>query len=729
MAGAETHRPYEAGRALRRAGTVVLALALGLGALLVAPGAVAPAAAQDGLTEESHARYEVTAKGKVSASVTTTITNVTPDVGNRYYYWNRYGIAVPASAKDVRATSWGSPLTVDLEADPEDPNVRWARVGFSPLRYGSTRTIEWTYEIAGSPVRSDRWTRAGRGYATFSAQALGDPGRVSVEVVAPTSMTFDSTEEFTSRKAGGKKTLYRSEEYSEGWGVWSAVSVRDPRKTDEQDVTVGDTTLTVQSFPGDTTWRKFAADRIVTGLPVLEDLLDEPWPGRIAVVREDVSPQVLGYAWFDDQGDEIVVGEELDESTLYHELGHAWFDDERFVGRWLYEGLTELTAYRVIDAVDGEGEPRQAPRRQAAGSLPLLDWSELDREPTTETYAYAAAYTALHRMLGDLDDETYSAVVAAAYAGESAYEEPGSTTKNFGRTDWRRFLDLAAERGGVDGTDQYRTWVVKKAQAKKLDARADARTDYADLDEADGAWQAPVGLRRDMTDWSFGDAEDAMTLLLPIAPQAVAVQDTAARTGLAVPESVRTAYEDAETDGDYRALETLLPQAADALEDVDAAERAATADVDPVSELGQAVLEVDDTADAALAALSAGELDDARALAAETTDGADRALWTGLGVVAGALLLLALLVLVPVLIVRWRRRRRRRRAWNPTPGEPFAVLTAPGASPQPAAAPESPDVAPDAPGDDGAARDGSPNEADAALDDAGTERGIDHPVP
>lgn len=691
------------GRWLRRATTAALAVVLGIGGLVVAPAAVVPAAAANGITEESHARFVVKGKGAVTAEVTTTITNVTPDRGNTYYYWDAYAVGVPTSAKNVRATSGGTSLTVSLQAEPEDPNVQWATATFSPLRYGRSRTIEWTYEIGGAPIRSDRWTRVGPGYGTFAAQATGDPGRVSVEVVAPTAMTFNATADFTEEQQG-KKTVYRLDEATDDWGVWAAVSVRDPAKTEEKEVAVGDATLTLQSFPGDKTWRKFAAERVSMGLPVLESLLDAPWPGRIEHIREDVSPQVLGYAWFDDAGNEIVLGEELDEATLYHELGHAWFDDERFEGRWLYEGLTETTAYRVIDAVDGDGTPRKAPKRQGKAALPLVSWSELERDPDTETYAYAAAYTAVHRLLGDLDDEQFTAVVAAAYAGEGAYEQPGSTRRNHGRVDWRRFLDLVAERGGVDGTKVYKKWVVDGRGAGLLAQRTDAREAYADLDEADGAWQVPQGLRRDMTDWEFDEAADAIAVLEPLAPDAVAVQEAAEVTGLDVPEAVRVAYEDAGSVDSYTELATLLPQAATTMEQVGEASGAVAAERDPVSELGEVLLDAEATADEARTALAAGELDRAAALADETTEQTDRALWIGLATIVGGLLLLALLVLVPVLLVRHRRRRRAAGLVAP---QVVAVVAAPGTTPLDPEPEEEPEPESDA----------ADVDADAAEDD------------
>ncbi len=80
-------------------------------------------------------------------------------------------------------------------------------------------------------------------------------------------------------------------------------------------------------------------------------------PGGMDKIREDVSPHVLGHAWFDHAADEIVVSEDLDEATLLHELTHAWLNPDRLQERWLEEGLTEVVAYRAVEALGGASEP------------------------------------------------------------------------------------------------------------------------------------------------------------------------------------------------------------------------------------------------------------------------------------------------------------------------------------------------------------------------------------
>lgn len=678
MARAERTRTNRSGRhLLRRATTGIVALALALTGLLVAPAAVVPAVAAEGLTEESHARFVVTAKGSVTAEVTTTITNVTPNSGSYVYYFDAYGIAVPTSATDVRATSGGASLTVRLEDEPEDPSIRWAVASFSPLNYGRTRTVEWTYEIEGSAFRSEDWARVGPGYATFAAQATGDDGRTSVEVVAPRRMDFDASVEFDTRRQGGKN-VYTLDERTDEYGTWAAVSLRDPETSDTREVTVGDDVITLHSFRGDTTWQGFAAEHLEAGIPVLADLVGSEWPASVDVVRQDTSPGVLGYGgWFSEDERQIVVDESLDASLILHELTHAWLNYDTVDDRWLAEGLTEVVAHRAVAELGAEAEALERPSRKAKIAYPLADWAEAHTlDPEEEVYGYAAAYTATKQLTADLEGADFTALVAHVVEGASAYAAPDRPGQLKGTTDWRRFLDLLELHGASDGAEEVlRQWVLDADGKAMLDARAEAKGAYETLDETDGDWLPPLGLRAEMTRWDF-DAARLNAEELGTAPQlAATIQQTAEREGLPVPAPVQRTYEDASR-STFEELATFLQDADTTITRVSQVSRSVAAASDPFTELGEALLDVETTAAQARAVLDDGEIDQAQALADDTAEQADRALWVGIGVVVGGLLLLTLLVLVPVLLVR----RCRRRAAVLTEPQVVAVVAAPGAA-------------------------------------------------
>lgn len=626
-------------------------------AVLLSAPTIASADPSDGLSEASRTRYEVDGAGPVRVTVTTTIRNEQPSSAQYAYYWDEYGIPVPAGATDVSATSGGTALDVTHEPT-EDPSTSAAVVSFPPLNHGRERTIEWAYTVPGEPVRSEGVTRVGPGYATFVVSSLGDPGQVVVEIVAPASMDFDSTWSGFTPVVEGETQTQRATDSTDDYGTWAFVSLRDPDQSETTTVEAGGTELVLESFPGDTEWSGFVAEQLTGGLPVLERNVGMPWPGSLERIREDVSPGVLGYAWFDSVAGEIVIPEDLDAGLLFHELSHAWLDGETFEDRWVYEGLAETIGQRVAAETGGPADPSPAPARDAADALPLATWQEVDLEDgadAVEEYAYAAAGTAMSELVGGLDEEALGSLVAAAYAGESAYDQPG-TLDHPGRTDGRRFLDLVEVRGGVDAAEAtYRTWVADAAEAPLLDARASARESYTVLDEADGTWSPPAGLRAAMTDWAFEDAEVARTALgADAAASAGQVQEAARAAGLPDPTAVRDQYEGAESAEEYAALATTLPRAVEVVEDVGDAVAAASGG-GPLADLGRLFLGVDGAVDDARTALDDGRLDDAAGAAADASSSAAVAPWLGTGTVV---LVLGALGAGLVLLLRRRRAAR-----------------------------------------------------------------------
>ncbi|WP_425955342.1 hypothetical protein [Xylanimonas sp. McL0601] len=680
---AEGHGDVRRARARRRGLLVAAVLAAAWSA------GIGPAAAGDpGIAIESHARYVVDpGGGPVQVSVTTTLRNIKPDTASWRFYFDGFTLPVPAGATSVTATSGGRALRVQID-DTDDPTTQIAGTSFAPLYHGRSRTIEWSYLIPGAPVRSANTNRVGPGYATFFVQAVGDQGHVSAEVVAPASMKVDTSDGGFERRPDGDVVRYVRETSTDDDGIWAVVSARDALVSDAKEVTVGSATITLESFPGDSAWTDFVSEHVTKGLPVLERVVGTPWPGGLESIREDVAPQALQYAWFDSSVDDIVVAEDLDAATLFHEMGHAWFDGRRFTDRWLYEGLTEVVAQRVVSETDGNASPRPAPDRGAAVALPLTAWS-VDHQGSfdVEDYAYAASSTAVTGLLGKLDDDAFAAVVSAAYAGESGYEPAGSRAEDLRPTDWRRFLDLVEQRGGVRGADQvYRTWVVSADEAKELDARAAARSEYAHVDGADGAWLPPLGLRRAMTEWDF-DRAGTVVDALAAAPQAAAsVQAAATAAALTVPEVVREAYESAATDARYAEVGPQLERAAEVLPAVGAARDAAARDHDPFSRLGQLALGVDGAAGDALAAIADGDTEGAATAADAATSRAEAAPWVGVGLVA---VLLGALAGTVTLGVRRRQRRGRLASVLQDPLEQDVVLPAAGDAEVPLGEPEA----------------------------------------
>lgn len=641
---------------LRAAGVALVSALAASAALLGAP----VAAAAEGLSASATSRYVLDTKAEVvHTRMTVDLENVSPDKqadGGVYtYYFDAYTIPVPAGIEKVTAVSGGGELPVSLSGS-DDPSTQLARITFPDLRYHQKRRIVLTFDIPGAPPRSDNNTRVGPGYATFVAYGPGDEGHNTVQVVAPSAMSFTSTVDGFTPAGDGDTTTYTATENTFEGGLWAAVSFRDPKQAKERTVDVGDLSLTLESFPDDEKWSSFVAGKVTAGLPQLERLVGNPWPGGLQRIREDASPSLRGYdGWFDPTGDEIVVGEQLDDDLIFHELSHAWVSGESFEGRWLYEGLAQSIAERAVEATGGTPRPHSKVSRSADGAVPLNSWEgdAGSRTADVDSYAYPASYRVMTELLGKLDDKTFAAVVGAGVRGERAYDPAGLVTPSGGRTSWTDWLDLVESRGRVTNAPKvFSEWVLTPAQAKKLVPRAAARKAYAAIDRADGAWVPPEGLRDAMTVWDFDRATRVRDAVAPLGAKAAAVQEAARATGLPVPKAVRESYEEASLDDDYADLATSLPLAASAITDVGAARRTASADHDPLTDLGAGLLGVRERADGAVTALAGGNVARATTLADDARDRAGWALPLGLGLVLLVVVLVAGAVTVLVLVLR-----------------------------------------------------------------------------
>ncbi len=637
-------------------------MALAAATMVLAPAAVA----DEGLATGATSRYVLDAKRTtIEASITIELRNVTPDRGDTYYFYNEFSVPVPAGAEKARARSNGSSLPVSLRTT-DDASTKLARISFPNLLFGRTRTIELTFEVPGEAPRSKDSTRVGRGYASFAVYGVGDDGRNTVEVVAPSSMTFDATSEAFSASEKGSTTTHTASASDPDGGFFAVVSLRDPKQADERTVEVAGTTLVLRGFRDDPKWSDFVADKVTAGVPVLEKLVGNPWPGGLERIREDTAPSVYGYdGWFDPSDDEIVVGEQFDADLIFHELSHAWLQGDRFTERWVSEGLAQVVAERTVVATGGKARSHPSVSPSSKEALPLNEWggSASDRSGEIEAFAYPASYRATRDVTRGLDDKAFAAVVGAAVRGERAYDPAGTRDPDSGRTSWARWFDLLETRAGVDNASAvFSRWALTDDERANLAKRAKERTAYATLDEADGSWLPPEGLRDAMTAWDFERAATVRGQVAELGARAVAVQQAATATGTEVPDVIRTSYEAADQAEQYAALATSLPKAATAVRAVGEAERAASSDRDPLSELGAALLGVDDRTLESVGLLGKGRLDEAAAVADDAKGRADMALLVGVAVPLLTFLLLAAGLLLARRVLAGRRARAAARA-------------------------------------------------------------------
>ena len=659
------------GRSRQRVTSAVLAAVAVVLALVTA----APAQAEEGLTVSSQSRYVLDlADGTVKGSITMTLRNVTPneptgDGGFRYFFYDAYGIPLPAGATDVRARSEGSTLRTVARELPGEPGFRLVEIQFPDLLYQQSRTVELTFTLAGQPPRSDDPTRIGPGHANFAVFGPGDPGMSSVAVVVDSELEFDSTEsEYASSEEDGS-TTYTFSKDNLGGGISAMVSVRTSEVGEGTEVTVGGVDLVLIPYPNDPEWADFIRTWADQALPVLESLVGQSWPGDIDRIREDVGSQVRGFdGWYSTSEREIVLGEDLDDGVLYHELAHAWVNTATTQERWLSEGLAEVLAERTAARTGGGFTVPETVRPGAEHSLPLVTWPSPRgfRGTQTDVWAYPASYQVVSALLTGLADEQLTPILHDTVTATSPWDLPGRRELSGGGTTSLTFLDLLAHHRApsvADGSaaELYRTWVLEATSAPTLGQWTAMRSEYERYANA-SPWGAPLGLRRSMSQWAFGDASDMMRARSGLPAEAPAVQDSADRLDIALPERLRQGYEQADSDADYDAVGDSLRDASRTLGLYEEARATAEMQRDLLGRLGALPLRLAASADIAEESIATDAFAASRAASELVIERGRSATMVGAAIVAGAVLVALLLTGLVILATRRSGRPARTRA-------------------------------------------------------------------
>lgn len=724
-----------------RAGALprVLAVAAFLAGSLLGVGAAGqPArAAEDGLALVSSATYQLDPEaGVVRVTIDLTATNTKPNTTaggttTRYYYEGAT-IAIHGEASGVRATSGGSRLATSL--DPDD-GFTVLEIDFRrDLFYKQSAAIRITYDLPGGAPRSTSDIRVGPAFATFYAWAFGDSG--DVRILLPTGFEEDVTGSTLTRSEGGGVTTLAATDIVDPT-EWYAVVVADRQASLTHDLIdlPGENDLVVRAWPNDEEWRTRVGDLLSDGLPVLTELIGLEWPVDDDLeVFEVHTPLLEGYAgFFIALEDRIEISEDLDDLTILHEASHAWFNTDIFSERWIYEGFADEYAALALEEVGDGGWRPDAVDPSDRASVRLNEWRhpgriEDDETDARERFGYEASWTVIRELVDEIGVDAMRRVIAAAEARRVPDVGAGQPERISGRVDWRRFLDLLEVEGeSATAEELYREWIVSDEETTALDERSATRAAYADLLEASDGWQPPFAIREVLAQWEFDTATERIDAARSILATRDDVAAVAGRLGLVVPPSLRAAYEHATTDFD-EARELADEQLA-AIQAIEAASGAVTAERDPFVAIGLIGAEPEAELTTVRAAFEAADDDAAAAAAADLatlmSGAADvgRTRTAQVGGIGGGLVLVGGGAIV---LARRRRRRaaesRSAAAWSDASAgpslpvgpdapavdsdetRPYATLAdQPGSSAPPAAWPSPPDpsgpVGEDRPGD------------------------------
>ena len=638
-----------------------------LSAILPVPAAHAAA---NGLDLQAATRYVIdTAKRSVHVTVDLVAVNRQPDATSggvvTSYYFAGVNLGAQTEGTGYRATEGGTALQVTTA--PRS-GYRLVTVRFAKrLYYGDTARVRLTFTLPAGAPRSSSDIRVGTAFATFLAWAFGDRGTIRIDVPAGFTVDTNGGSMVTTTGNAGAHILTASTTDAGAWYAW--INARNDAGLTAQRLQLGDgEQIVVRAWPEDRSWRQRVASVLSRGVPVLAGRIGLPWPvdGPLSVL-EIHAPLLEGYAGFYNAGkQEITISEDLDDLTIVHEVSHAWFNANLFTERWITEGLADEYAFRTLAAlgIKVSGPPAVAPGDAAA--FPLDSWPppapiRTRTADAREQWGYDASWTIVRRIVKLVGEPGMRAVFAAAAAGTTAYVGAVPAERTALPNDWRRFLDLTEELGGVTGVaDIIGPWALTPGDRAALAARAPARTAWRALVVKDAGWAAPVVVRLAMDGWQFPAAMTAMTEATTVISQRDAIEAVATAQHLAVPVSLERAYEAAATQD---ALVQAGDQAGRLRSSLDAVATAATAAATPrdwLVSLGLAGQDPDSQLAAARTAWEAGDTataaSDAAAVASALAVAADggrlRAVAVGLGLAA-----VVLLLVVAVGITRRHRRR------------------------------------------------------------------------
>lgn len=448
--------------------------------------------------------------------------------------------SLPVDAVDVTARSGSRALDV-TQFGERDGFMVWFVAFAAPLDPGETAsvTVDWELAATGRPgsiitpgaVQIDV-------YGPGPGNASGPPAVVGLPAgfmpLAPTTTEQDGVQEDRVRFHADSGEAYAVERF----GYLN-------RDQFVERTVEGQPTMTIADWDVDQQWAGAVEERVATVVASLDQWFGprlEPFEVRRGLPSESHPGVAL-----DGLRPHVIVNDAATVS-IDHQLAHAWLADVSVDEPWFIEGLA---------ASFSGSEPIPAQPADIVGPI-----------------------------VAEIGPGGVRAVVDALRAATITY--PGVETEAQPLPpDWRTLLDLLEGVGGAsDAASALRSSVVDDAGAAAIDRRADARVDYAALEESADPWVLPPLLRRPMAAWEFDTFDQHRGAVREALARRDQLDEWATELELAPLDDVQRLFEEA-TD-DMTAVEALQVERAEALEAFDEAERLVRGDGGLLARVGLA---------------------------------------------------------------------------------------------------------------------------------------------
>lgn len=623
----------------------------------------------------TNATYELLPdQGLMRVTVAMTVKNLIPSVtqGNvtTNYFLDEASFAAHEDGTNFRATTPGGSASVTIQR--KAGYLPTATVHFPSTFYGATRALTITYDVKGSPPRSDNPTRIGNAFASFctfpAGVYTGDPESFSVIIPSRFEITQTDGPTLASQTVSYSRTLLTNGQSTTPKGSefnGACFVVNNPQAYASTDTTTDSgITVTTEAWPEDHQWSDAVSAAAGTDLAALEEAIGVGPDTDEITIREVLAEALSGYAGtFDPERSVAQVSEDaLEPLVAAHELAHAWFNDAFSDEVWISEGYAEYYGRHILGA--SQVPPCPEPDAATQDLVELGDWTFLPAIWTEEDQAriaaqYGAACWVVTEVAGRIGDDAMREVVQAATEWEIPYVgvEPAEVFDP-GPATWQRWMDLVDERGLIPAEAEDPEWLqallvdLGAATGAEVDHRAETRALYHDLLADSAPWDAPMAIRREMTNWQFETATDYIAVGVGID----ALHDEAVELVPDVADStvIEDAYELADDESDLTAATAMAEEEREAADVVADAAAAAESDPNPVEAVGLLGSDLDASAAAATESLVNGDYEAATATANETIDAKANAALGGALRIGGALLVAAA---VGGGIIFWRRRK------------------------------------------------------------------------
>jgi hypothetical protein len=629
-------------------------------------------AAENGLRIVSQTRYTaLPAQKRVHVTVDARATNVTPDPPNGRYYYTDAHFALQPAIRNLTASSGGATLaarTVSATKEFTEIAVAFGR----GLFHNQSIAFRFSFDIVdpgGVPQRDVRIASSLVAFPIWAFGSEGTPGS-AVTVVIPANYRATVTAgDLTDTHPADGSTILSSSSITDPTAFFAYVTAERPGAYASTSLSVplpgATVTVRIRAWDDDRAWGTKQAKLVKQGLPALQRLIGLDFGVRGTLVVEEAAGLRLGdYAGvYNDVTEVIDIRYDADDITTLHETAHTWFNSRLFDGRWIGEAFAEYYAVQAAHEIGVTGQIFSLTPELRKARIALNTWGRVGEEPpNTEDYGYAATYELATLIANRAGNAGLQRVWRAATDGEASYQsaptgEPPERGVSATVDGWQRLLDLLEERSSKPYGDLWKTWVVTPEQQSLLSKRTSARTDYQRTMEAAGDWRLPYQIRYEMGAWQFDEVTSLLTDARGVLADRDRIAAAAAALDLAVPDTVKTAFQTGQTFDaarqDARAEEGALTVIAAAGHRLDMGES-------PTEWVGLLFEQPAAALDAARSAFERGDADAARREAGAATSLRNSATDVGrlrVGVVGGSLLLLDGAAMA-MLALRRRRRRQ-----------------------------------------------------------------------